>query len=371
MRNETHSHAPSEATDSRRADARRRFTAQPVCTGSTRRPDFAPTRRATRKIRDTSVDECRAALTGGTPHEENEEERGQTHIKEEEETRAGYHTTMTALALHKASASSVIDAFQMFDVPPTDTLLTAARMLEFTLISQGINPMEFVVPAVDSFIDLNRSYFTMKIRLKQQNGTDLANDHLLYLANNLAHTLIKQLSCHLNGTLISPQNDSYAHKAFLETVLNYTEKVGHTLLRTQGWFPTQHEMMTSALDFPTPLTANNLDSGTAHAHNTALSRTKKAAVLLSKQEQGHYLGSAIRTLIFKRYSELFHLNKPLVPGVEIKLLFYFNSPDFFFEWRGITRTSDHPGSGDDLSCLSTDPVGSVVQDLGHASTQPT
>ena len=197
------------------------------------------------------MDECRAAETGGTSHEEEEEERGQTHIKEEEETRAGYHTTITALALHKASASAVNDAFQMFDLAPTDTSLTAARMLEFTPISKGVNPMEFVVPAVDAFIDLNRSYFTMKIRLKQQNGTDLANDQLLYPANNLAHTLIKQLTCHLNGTLISPQNDSYAYKAFLETVLNYTEKEGHTLLRTQGWFPTQHEMMTSALYLPT------------------------------------------------------------------------------------------------------------------------
>ena len=92
-----------------------------------------------------------------------------------------------------------------FDLPPTDTSLTAARMLEFTPISQGINPMEFVVPAVDAFIDLNRSYFTMKIRLKQENGTDLANDQLLYPANNLVHTLIKQLTCHLNGALISPQ----------------------------------------------------------------------------------------------------------------------------------------------------------------------
>ena len=192
MRNETHSHTPSDATGSRRADARRCFTARPVCTGSTRRPGFAPTRRATRKVRDTSVGDCRAVETGGTPHEEEEEEeRGQTHIKEEVETRAGCQTTMTALALHKASSSAVNDAFQMFDLPPTDTSLNASRMLEFTPIFQGINPMEFVVPAADAFIDLNRSYFTMKIRLKQQNGTDLANDQLLYPANNLAHTIIK------------------------------------------------------------------------------------------------------------------------------------------------------------------------------------
>ena len=88
-------------------------------------------------------------------------------------------------------------------------------------------------------------------------------------------------------------------------------------------------MMTTGLDFPTPLTANRLDDATPHAHYTGLSRPKKAAVLLSKQEQVPYQGGAVRTLVFKPHSELFHLNKPLVPGVKIKLRFMFNSPDFF------------------------------------------
>ena len=138
---------------------------------------------------------------------------------------------MTAVPLHKGSASAVNDALQLFDLPPTDTSMTAARMFEFTSISQGINPMEFVVPGVDAFIDLSRSYFNMKLRLRKQNGTDLADGELLYPANNLAHTLIKQLTCHLNGTLISPQNDNYAYKAYLEIILNYSDKEGHTLLR--------------------------------------------------------------------------------------------------------------------------------------------
>ena len=214
--------------------------------------------------------------------------------------------------------------------------MTAARMLELIPISQGINPMEFVLPGVDAFIDLSRSYFTMKLRLRKQNGTDLADGELLYPATNLAHPLIKQLTCHFNGTL-SPQNDSYAYKAYLETVLNYSDKEGHTLLRPQGWFPTQHDMMTTGLDFPTPLTANKLDDATPHAHYTALSRTKKAAVLLSKQEQVPYQGGAVHTLVFKLHSELFHLNKPLVPGVEIKLRFMFNSPDFFLNGVALHR----------------------------------
>ena len=69
--------------------------------------------------------------------------------------------------------------------------------------------------------------------------------------------------------------------------------------------------------------------GQQSGYYTALTRTKKTAVLLSKQEQAPYQGGAVRTLVFKPHSELFHLNKPLVPGVEIKLRFTFKSPDFF------------------------------------------
>ena len=45
----------------------------------------------------------------------------------------------------------------------------------------------------------------------------------------------------------------------------------------------------------------------------------------------------MRTLVFKPHSELFHLNKPLVPGVEIKLRFMFNSSDFFLNGVALHR----------------------------------
>ena len=98
-------------------------------------------------------------------------------------------------------------------------------------------------------------------------------------------------------------------------------------MRVQGWLGT-HTDGSSALDFATPLTANNTDTS-PHAHYTALSRTKKAALLLSQEEQLHYQDGHVRTLMFKPHSQIFQLNKPLVPGVEIKIRFYFNNPGFF------------------------------------------
>ena len=240
---------------------------------------------------------------------------------------------MTTEPLHEASTSAVPDTFQLFDLPHSDMSLLAYRMLEFTPITTDIHPMEFTIPAVDEFVDLSRSYFKVRIRLKKNDGTDLADGDKLYPAPNLAHTLIKQMTIHLNGTLINAQTDTYAYKAFLETVLNYDQQEANSLLRPQGWLGT-HTDGSSALDFATPLTANNTDSAGPHAHYTALAPTKKAALALSRAEQGHYQGGAFRTLIFKPHSEIFHLSKALVPGVEIKIRFYFNAPAFFLNGVG-------------------------------------
>ena len=229
--------------------------------------------------------------------------------------------------VHEASSPEVPDGLQMFILPRTDTSLLAYRMLEFTPVTTDIHPMEFTIPAVDEYVDLNRSYFRMRYRMKKADGNDVAAGDKLYPAPNLAHTLIKQMTVHLNGTLINAQTDTYAYKAYSETLLNYDQQEANGLLRVQGWLGT-HTDGSSALDFATPLTANNTDTS-PKAHYTALSRTKKAALLLSQEEQVHYQDGHVRTLMFKPHSEIFQLNKPLVPGVEIKVRFHFNNPAFF------------------------------------------
>ncbi|XP_068756805.1 uncharacterized protein [Montipora capricornis] len=77
-----------------------------------------------------------------------------------------------------------------------------------------------------------------------------------YSTINLAHTLIKQLTIHMNGTLIRPQTDTYVYEAYLETLLNYDQREANSLLG--DWFPGYSDGK-NELDFATPLTANNTD----------------------------------------------------------------------------------------------------------------
>ena len=217
-------------------------------------------------------------------------------------------------------------ALNLFKVPPTDRSIDAYRMVTFQPTTTGINPMEFVVPGLDSYVDLNRSYFTMELGLKKSDGNNLVANETLFPVNNLAHSIIKQIDLHLNGTLISPQSDTYHYKAYFERLLNYDREDGETVLKPAGWF--------NQIDAPPAWTANKLDHGTPHADYRGLSANQQGMVLAMVAETAEYAAGKRRSLVFKPHLEVFHTGKVLVPGVEIKIKFHFNPPNLFMNGVG-------------------------------------
>ena len=232
---------------------------------------------------------------------------------------------------HAESRKIISPGLDVFKVPPTDISIDAYHMVTIHPTATGINPMEFIIPALDVHVDLNRSYFTMDLRLKRSNAANLAGDQKLWVTNNLAHTNIQQIDLRLNGTLISPQSDKYDNKAYLETLMNYNREEGKTVLRPQGWF--------NALDFPPEWSNNNTDvtsnNDAGHAEDQALSANHKSALAQSKTETAFYYGGARHSLVFQPHLEAFHTGGIPVPGVEIKLKFHFNSPNLFFNGVGL------------------------------------
>jgi len=171
-------------------------------------------------------------------------------------------------------------AVRVFKVPPTNISINAYRMVTTQPTTTGINPTEFIIPALDDYVDLGRSYFTMELRLQKSTNDNLGADEKLWVTNNLAHTITKQIDFQLNGTLISPQSDTYHYKAYIEDFLNFNREDGKTVLAPQGWF--------NVVDFPPEWTATNTDTaantGAGHAHWIALSANHKAALAQSIAE---------------------------------------------------------------------------------------
>ena len=78
--------------------------------------------------------------------------------------------------------------------------------------------MEFLIPATETFMDLNRSYFEMEVQFKTSAPANTAYNTVMYPVTNLAHSMIKQLSVHANDVLLEPQTDHYHYKASFQTV---------------------------------------------------------------------------------------------------------------------------------------------------------
>ena len=168
----------------------------------------------------------------------------------------------------------------------------------------------------------------LELVLKKDNNTNLAAADQILPVNNLAHALFKQIIVRLNGTLISPQTDTYHHKAFIEQILNNDRADGENLLPCQGWF--------NSLNVPdtadTALTANQLDP--THDDYAALPEDTKIAI----QNRIQYLGGKRVTLRFKPFLEVFHLSKLLIPGIQIQMQLYFNNPSMWSVVYGGART---------------------------------
>ena len=180
---------------------------------------------------------------------------------------------MTDMIPHARSAGARNPYLNMFKVTPTDLSMSSRRFVRIIPFNVGINPVTFQVDPQEDFIDMKESYFELELRVMKDNNAALAAADLIGLANNLAHTLFKQINVRLNGTLISPQTDTYHLKAFIEAVLNDDRDDGSTILAPEGWY--------NNLDVPDDgeadaYTANMLNP--AHADFNALSDDKKALV---------------------------------------------------------------------------------------------
>ena len=243
-------------------------------------------------------------------------------------------TLMVAGSLHPASKSVLNPQLSLFTIPPADLSMASYRIVPIQTYTTGINPVEFQVDPQEDYVDLSRSFFEIELALNLANGNKVVEATRLWPTNNLAHTLFKQINVRLNGTLISPQTETYHYKAYLETLLNYRRQDGETMLKPQGWY--------SALEFPAGLTANNTNTeGEGHEAFQALSSNQQASVKLMKAEQSNYTDGKRHVLRFTPHIEVFHLNKLLVPGVQIGIQLYFNSPNLFLNGVNVARRLTH------------------------------
>ena len=75
----------------------------------------------------------------------------------------------------------------------------------------------------------------VQVKVTQANGDDLDLADPVGPVNNWLHSLFSQVDVYLNGTLVTPSTNTYAYRAYRETLLSYGTDAKVTQLTSQLW----------------------------------------------------------------------------------------------------------------------------------------
>lgn len=197
--------------------------------------------------------------------------------------------------LHTHSVECFKSELELFSIPPTQTTIEKGSWVQYKPISSLTDgsTIEFVIPGSgDNYLDLAHTMLNLKVKMvPKRENTPI--DPAAGPVNNLLHSLFSQIDVHLNNKLISPPNNAYAYRAYIETLLNYGSAAKSSHLQTVLWYAdTPGHMESSAND------------------NVGL-----------KKRRDLFADGKTVDLIGHPHIDIFNQEKFLLNGVELKLRF--------------------------------------------------
>ena len=135
--------------------------------------------------------------------------------------------------VHEQSCECTKSELDLFSIPPTQTSMEQGSWVEYhpiTTVTDG-SPIEFDISGTgEDYIDFANTMLYVRVKVKQNNGNDLADDAAVGPVNLFLHSLFLQVDISLNGTLITASTNTYPYRALLETLLSYGEDAKKTQL---------------------------------------------------------------------------------------------------------------------------------------------
>jgi len=126
--------------------------------------------------------------------------------------------------IHPHSCECAKSELDLFTVPPTQTSIESGGWVEYNPISSiadGV-PIEFVIGGSgQDYIDLANTQLYVRAEIVQANNQAIDNAQQVGPVNLLLHSLFSEVDLKLNDTLISSTNNTYAYRAYIETLLSY------------------------------------------------------------------------------------------------------------------------------------------------------
>jgi hypothetical protein len=160
--------------------------------------------------------------------------------------------------IHEGSCECAKSELDLFSVPATQTSIESGTYVEYHPVASitGGAPIEFDVTASgDDYLDFANSFLCVRAKITRANNDDLDAADTVGPVNNFLHSLFSQVDVLLNGTLITSSTNTYAYRAYIETLLSYGTDAKSSQLTSALFYKEEAGKM----DKPNPLAANAAD----------------------------------------------------------------------------------------------------------------
>ena len=136
--------------------------------------------------------------------------------------------------LHSHTEPCLKTELDLFSLPPTQSALESTRCVFYKPVSSLSyeSPIEFCNGQNEDYLDLVHTLIKVKVRLTPYNKE---KDGLVAPVNNFLHSMFNQVDVYFNQKLVSPANNAYPYRAYIESLLNYGPAVKASHLMTNLW----------------------------------------------------------------------------------------------------------------------------------------
>ena len=203
-----------------------------------------------------------------------------------------------------------LQAFDLWGDVPVQQTIDETTVTEHRPISQidATKPIEFEIKtAVDEYILFKETYAYFKVRvdIAKSPGSIEANDwKKVSPVNNFMHSLISQIDVQISNNIITLSPQTYAYKAYFETLLGFDDSAKKSHLTSVLW----HKDITSKMDEP---------------------NESRSAFIASSDETGKTL-----ELMGRLHIDLSFQGRAFLGGTELRLKLYPSKPEFCLMIKG-------------------------------------
>ena len=204
---------------------------------------------------------------------------------------------------HQSSGETMDSGLDIFGVPPTQTSIESGGYAEYfplAVLSQSTN-IEFNILNKNGseYLDLSNTFLSVRAKIVKADGSKLDPGAKCAPINNWVHSMFSQVDVHLNGTLVTPSENTYPYKAYIENLLTYDGESKRSQLSAGMFYKdTAHKM-------------DSIDG------NDGMKKRQSRASLSQEVD-----------MVGRLHCDIMNMNRYIINGVDVKLRLVKSKDDF-------------------------------------------